>query len=123
MNEKGRTKMICCRLTAEEYEKLQQLFENSSFSNREKKKYSDFLRQQLLYENNSAKINLLYFDVRKMKIELMIAMRRYEKLRNEESENNLIKVLADCTQRLEQINKNMEELISGSNGTGEHKRE
>ena len=42
MNEKGRTKMICCRLTVAEYEKLQQLFENSSFSNQEKKKYSDF---------------------------------------------------------------------------------
>lgn len=38
MNKKGRTKMICCRLTVAEYEKLQQLFENSSFSNQEKKK-------------------------------------------------------------------------------------
>lgn len=123
MNENGRTKMICCRLTAKEYEKLQQLFENSSFSNKDKKKYSDFLRQQLLYENNTAKINLLYFDVRKMKIELMIAMRRFEKLCDAESENNLIKVLADCTQRLEQVNKNMEELINGGNGSWEHKGE
>ena len=46
-----------------------------------------------------------------------------ENIHNAESENNLIKVLADCTKRLEQVNKNMEELISGSNGTGEYKRE
>lgn len=116
MSENGRNRHISCRLTDEEYEKLQQLFENSSFSENEKKKYSDFLRQQLLYENNSRKINLLYFDVRKMKVELQQAVRRLEKFQNAESESNLIKVLIDCTQKLEEVNKNMERLTDGGDG-------
>lgn len=113
MSENARNIHISCRLTAKEYEKLRKLFDRSSFSENEKKKYSDFLRQQLLYENNSQKINLLYFDIRKIKVELHQAVRRFEKFQNAESESNLIKVLINCTEKLEEVNKNMERLLNG----------
>lgn len=116
-----RTKMIHVRLTDSEYEKFNDLFEQALNENAELLA-SDFIRQQLLFENDQRKVTVLINEIRKMRMDVRQALIRFERKNDTKSYEYLKSVMEESNRNLVFIKAKMEEQ-SGSNSTKKYKGE
>lgn len=109
-----RNKMLQVRLTEIEAATFQMLYEKAKINNKGLL-VSDFIRQQLLYDNNDKRLKEIFNEVRKMRTEFHQALLSVRQLEDDVSKEHLFEVITDIEIKLDNLKNEMEMMNSGNN--------
>lgn len=113
-----RNKMLQVRLTEVEAAAFQILYHKAKIDN-DGLLVSDFIRQQLLYENDDKRLKEIFNEIRKMRTEfhqVQLALRQLEDIASREY---FTEVMNDIEHKIDNLKNEMEMMNSGNNNTEE----
>lgn len=113
-----RNKMLQVRLTETEDAAFHILYEKSKIDN-DGLLVSDFIRQQLLYENDDKRLKEIFNEIRKMRTEFHQALLALRQLEDIASREYFIEVLNDIKHKIDNLKNEMEMMNSGNNNSKE----
>ena len=80
---------------------------------------SDFIRQQLLYENDDKRLKEIFNEIRKMRTEFHQAQLALRQLEDIASREYFTEVMNDIEHKIDNLKNEMEMMNSGNNNTEE----
>lgn len=113
-----RNKMLQVRLTETEDAAFHILYEKSKIDN-DGLLVSDFIRQQLLYENDEKRLKEIFNEIRKMRTEFHQALLALRQLEDIASREYFTEVLNDIKHKIDNLKNEMEMMNSGNNNSKE----
>ena len=113
-----RNKMLQVRLTETEDAAFQILYEKAKIDN-DGLLVSDFIRQQLLYENDDKRLKEIFNEIRKLRTEFHQAQLALRQVEDSASREYFIKVMNDIENKIDNLKKEMEMMNSGNNNSKE----
>ena len=113
-----RNKMLQVRLTETEDAAFHILYEKSKIDN-DGLLVSDFIRQQLLYENDDKRLKEIFNEIRKMRTEFHQALLALRQLEDIASREYFTEVLNDIKHKIDNLKNEMEMMNSGNNNSKE----
>lgn len=113
-----RNKMLQVRLTEVEAAAFQILYHKAKIDN-DGLLVSDFIRQQLLYENDDKRLKEIFNEIRKMRTEFHQAQLALRQLEDIASREYFTEVMNDIEHKIDNLNNEMEMMNSGNNNTEE----
>jgi hypothetical protein len=113
-----RNKMLQVRLTEVEAAAFQILYHKAKIDN-DGLLVSDFIRQQLLYENDDKRLKEIFNEIRKMRTEFHQAQLALRQLEDIASREYFTEVMNDIEHKIDNLKNEMEMMNSGNNNTEE----
>lgn len=113
-----RNKMLQVRLTEVEAAAFQILYHKAKIGN-DGLLVSDFIRQQLLYENDDKRLKEIFNEIRKMRTEFHQAQLALRQLEDIASREYFTEVMNDIEHKIDNLKNEMEMMNSGNNNTEE----
>ena len=113
-----RNKMLQVRLTEVEAAAFQILYHKAKIDN-DGLMVSDFIRQQLLYENDDKRLKEIFNEIRKMRTEFHQAQLALRQLEDIASREYFTEVMNDIEHKIDNLKNEMEMMNSGNNNTEE----
>lgn len=113
-----RNKMLQVRLTEVEAAAFQILYHKAKIDN-DGLLVSDFIRQQLLYENDDKRLKEIFNEIRKMRTEFHQAQLALRQLEDIASREYFTEVMNDIEHKIDNLKNEMEIMNSGNNNTEE----
>ena len=113
-----RNKMLQVRLTEVEAAAFQILYHKAKIDN-DGLLVSDFIRKQLLYENDDKRLKEIFNEIRKMRTEFHQAQLALRQLEDIASREYFTEVMNDIEHKIDNLKNEMEMMNSGNNNTEE----
>lgn len=113
-----RNKMLQVRLTEVEAAAFQILYHKAKIDN-DGLLVSDFIRQQLLYENDDKRLKEIFNEIRKMRTEFHQAQLALRQLEDIASREYFTEVMNDIEHKIDNLKNEMEMMNSGNNNSKE----
>lgn len=113
-----RNKMLQVRLTEVEAAAFQILYHKAKIDN-DGLLVSDFIRQQLLHENDDKRLKEIFNEIRKMRTEFHQAQLALRQLEDIASREYFTEVMNDIEHKIDNLKNEMEMMNSGNNNTEE----
>lgn len=98
-----RTKRVTVRFTDDEYERLVAMARDKIED--ESKTISRLIRENIFFENNAKEIRKMALDIRRLRIELTNAIKRYDATRSDASKDELLSVMWELDKKLSECEK------------------
>ena len=113
-----RNKMLQVRLTETEDAAFHILYEKAKIDN-DRLLVSDFIRRQLLYENNDKRLKEIFNEIRKLRTEFHQAQLALRQLEDIASREYFTEVMNDIEHKIDNLKNEMEMMNSGNNNSKE----
>ena len=113
-----RNKMLQVRLTEVEAAAFQILYHKAKIDN-DGLLVSDFIRRQLLYENNDKRLKEIFNEIRKLRTEFHQAQLALRQLEDIASREYFTEVMNDIEHKIDNLKNEMEMMNSGNNNSKE----
>lgn len=109
-----RSKILQVRLTEVENAAFQILYEKAKINN-EGLLVSDFIRQQLLFENDDKRLKEIFNEIRKMRTEFHQSLVALKCLEDNASKEYFNEVITGIENKIDTLKNEMEMMSSGNN--------
>ena len=109
-----RSKILQVRLTEVENAEFQILYEKAKINN-EGLLVSDFIRQQLLFENDDKRLKEIFNEIRKMRTEFHQSLVALRCLEDNASKEYFNEVITGIENKIDTLKNEMEMMSSGNN--------
>lgn len=113
-----RNKMLQVRLTETEVAAFHILYEKAKIDN-DRLLVSDFIRRQLLYENDDKRLKEIFNEIRKLRTEFHQAQLALRQLEDIASREYFTEVMNDIEHKIDNLKNEMEMMNSGNNNSKE----
>ena len=114
-----RNKILQVRLTEVENAAFQLLYEKAKINN-EGLLVSDFIRQQLLFENDDKRLKEIFNEIRKMRTEFHQSVVALRCLEDNASKEYFNEVITGIENKIDDLKKEMEMMSGGNNNFKEY---
>jgi endonuclease III len=115
-NDLKRNYRVTVRFTKEEYDRLLQLTKDSLDT--KELSISKLIRQNVFHENQAKYLMRIASDIRRLRVEMEQALRRYETLQSDFAEQELLNTMQELNEKLNLYEKEMS--AYGNNDSKKH---